>query len=408
MADFKPYKNIKEFYNGSRLVLPAIRDMVLNTVFLGKSKEKGETLLDNVNYPFFDLWKMVINLYRYSFWETNRSELLVVPDMMSCLPPICNIVFPDEYVHYGRSIKLRGQVTRYFEQGFSSTVTINGNDELLNTTYVPEQEVFIGPDSDIQPLMGDIIKSECTPVVVEKNEDTDFVAFRQVPLPEEFHYGAGYFTGEGEYLLKVGENKVRMEQGTGSTQNSDALAGEDSMTLVEEYNNYHKLNVLYKYFLTRLQSQKTEQVRLTYTPRLVPGLPVVLMSKTEKHIIGLITNLRHIVSAEGQAETHLNVEYQYLYDDSTKRPLYLYKERNSEKLNIDDKQGYIWKNYFLLSDDFRDNYIGKELYDKILCDGVEDKDYNLFARDFVNKLKSDKSILGIHNVFKDLTLTRKK
>lgn len=401
MAQFRPYKYIKEFYNADRLVLPALRDQLINSIFLGKSTEATETLLDNQDVGFFDLWKMCINHYRYSFFETIRGELIVVPDMMSCLPPLCNVIFPDEYVHYGRRIQLRGIVTRFFEQGFQ-TVTPNLNpDTSMGEAGVAANEAFVAPTSDIQPLMGDIIKAECTGVEVEAGQDGEdpFIAFRQVPLPEELHYGAQYYTGEGEYLLRAGENSVR--QKTGSALNQDSTQPEE-FDLVEEYNNFHKLNVLYKYFLTRLQSQKTEQVRLTFTPRLIPGLPVLLLSRTGRHIFGLLTAMSHIIDANGVAETHLTIEYQYLFDDSSKRPLYIYKDHDEEPKEKTDQDGYMWKNYFMLSHDFRDKEIGEKMYHDILCDEISETDYNPFAKKLKKNLKKDYSILGIHHIFKTL------
>lgn len=416
---FSPYKYIKEFYNPDRLVLPAIRDQIINTIFRGGAATTAETLMDSQDYPFFDLWRMCINHFRYSFWETIRGELIVVPDMMSCLPPVCNIIFPDEYVHYGRHIKLRGIVTRYFEQGFDSTT------ELASTemgSQLAGYQAFVAPTTDIQPLMGDIIKAECfgeeiaaskskpkekdattPPPSDEDNEDPKFIAFRQIPLPEEFHYGANYYTGEGEALLRAGESMV--EGNAGSSLNEESgYDSTENFNLREEYNNFHKLNVLYKYFLTRMQSQKTENIRLAFTPRLVPGLPCLLLSRTGRHILGLLTAMTHNIGADGNSETVVTVEYQYLYDDSTKRPIYLYRSRDAEVSKIAEKNkdvdGYMWKNYFILSNDFRDKYIGKSMYHDILCDDIPRSEYNVFANEFISKLGKDYSILGINNIYK--------
>lgn len=404
MSSFRPYKYIKEFYNQDRLVLPAIRDQLINTVFLGKGKERGSTLLDNQDVGFFDLWVMCINHFKYSFFETIRGELIVVPDMMSCLPPLCNVIFPDEYTHYGRKISLKGIVTRYFEQGFNTTLGANQNPTDIDSASVVAQEAFVAPTSDIQPMMSDIIKAECTGIEVAKNGDdaeSPFIAFRQVPLPEEFHYGANYYTGEGEQLLRAGENAVRQNHGTTNAE-GDGIGSSETFDLVEEYNNFHKLNILYKYFLTRLQSQKTEQVRLTFTPRLIAGLPVLLLSRTGKHLFGLISSMSHIIDASGTAETMLTVDYQYLVEDSTKRPLYIYRDRNAETKDLIETDGYLWKNYFILSNNFRDKYIGKNMYNDILLDEISDNDYNELAREFIKTTGKDKSILGIHNVFKNL------
>lgn len=406
MSEFRPYKYIKEFYNSDRLVLPAIRDQLINSVFLGKGKERGQTLLDNQDMGFFDLWVMCINHFKYSYYETIRGELIVVPDMMSCLPPLCNVIFPDEYVHYGRKITLKGIVTRYFEQGFNTTLTGgNGNPGDIDSASVVAQEAFVAPTSDIQPMMSDIIKAECTGIEVApaEGDENGFIAFRQVPLPEEFHYGANYYTGTGEQLLRAGENSVRQNSGSTNTEGS-GLGSEETFDLVEEYNNFHKLNILYKYFLTRLQSQKTEQVKLTFTPRLIAGLPVLLLSRTGKHLFGLISNMSHVIDANGAAETMLTVDYQYLTEDSTKRPLYLYRDRDAEVKDLPDPdgEGYLWKNYFILSNNFRDKYIGKNIYNDILLDEISESDYNPLAKDFIKSVGKDKSILGIHNIFKNI------
>jgi len=240
-------------------------------------------------------------------------------------------------------------------------------------------------------------------VAKAEGDETGFIAFRQVPLPEEFHYGANYFTGTGEQLLRAGENSVRQNSGATNTEGS-GLGSDETFDLVEEYNNFHKLNILYKYFLTRLQSQKTEQVKLTFTPRLIAGLPVLLLSRTGKHLFGLISNMSHVIDANGAAETMLTVDYQYLTEDSTKRPLYLYRDRDAEVKNLkdSDSEGYLWKNYFILSNNFRDKYIGKNIYNDILLDEISPTDYNPLAKDFIKSVGKDKSILGIHNVFKNI------
>lgn len=410
---FVPYRYIKEFYNTERLILPAVRDTVLNGIFLGgaKSTEKGDTLLDTVNYPIFDLWSFIISQYRYSFFETTRGELIVVPDMMSCLPPLCNVVFPDEYVHYGRNIDLRGVTTRFFEQGY---MTLTGNDSYQFDNdnmdkQVAAQQAFVGPTSDVEPWMYKVIAGECTPREIPSSTEGDnFEAYTQIPLPEEFHYGANYKTGSGEYLSRMSEEYVRTKLGSnddsgvkvdekGSDPNQDKESME-AINLVEEYNNYHKYNVLYKYFLSRLYSQKTENIRITFTPRLVVGLPILLFSRTGKHLLGLLTNLSHHLNAEGIAETIVTVEYQYNYDDITKRPVYFYRQGEREKLiqegeDSEDESTYVWKNYFMLSAYFRDKYIGEKMYKNILSDGIEKYDYNLYA---LKGLK-DQSILGILN-----------
>lgn len=409
MATFRPYKYIKEFYNPDRLVLPAIRDQLINTIFIGKSDTASETLLDNQDYPFLDLWRMCINHFKYSFFETIRGELIVVPDMMSCLPPMNNIILPDEYVHYGRRVKLRGIVTRYYDMGFDTVGGTSGGEVM--GTIVAGTQAFVAPTTDIQPMMGDIIKAECTGEEIKSSEEDDgFIAFRQVPLPEEFHYGATYYTGDGEALLRAGESLA--VQNSGSSISGDGLESSETFDLREEYDNFHKLNVLYKYFLTRLQSQKTENIRLTFTPRLVAGLPCLLLSRTGKHIFGLITSLSHTVDASGLAETLINVEYQTLYDDASKRPLYLYRDRNAELDELKEagaeQEGYMWKNYFILSNDFRDKYVGEKMYKNILCDDIPETDYNTYAKDFKNKLKSDYSILGVHNVFTSPIETKSK
>jgi hypothetical protein len=270
--------------------------------------------------------------------------------------------------------------------------------------------------------MGDIIKAECfgeeiaaskskpkekdattPPPSDEDNEDPKFIAFRQIPLPEEFHYGANYYTGEGEALLRAGESMV--EGNAGSSLNEESgYDSTENFNLREEYNNFHKLNVLYKYFLTRMQSQKTENIRLAFTPRLVPGLPCLLLSRTGRHILGLLTAMTHNIGADGNSETVVTVEYQYLYDDSTKRPIYLYRSRDAEVSKIAEKNkdvdGYMWKNYFILSNDFRDKYIGKSMYHDILCDDIPRSEYNVFANEFISKLGKDYSILGINNIYK--------
>lgn len=414
---FRPYKYLKEFYNSDRLVMPSCRDQLINTIFLGKSHDATETLLDNTDWAFFDLWTMVIKHYRYSFFESIRGELLVLPDVMSCLPPLCNVVFPTEYVHFGRKIQLRNVVTRFFDQGFQTTAPALGNPADIESISAAN-EAFVAPTSDIQPMMGDIIKAECTGVVVEPidkstdtagklsdnpedNLDEGFIAFRQIPLPEEFHYGATYVTGDGEYLLRAGEQIARQNSGASLNQGS-GLESEETFDLAEEYNNFHKLNVLYKYFLSRLQSQKTEQVKLTFTPRLIAGMSCLLLSKTGRHVFGLITSMSHSIDAEAGAETMLTIEYQYLYDDSSKRPLYIYRDRNAESKELDNSDGQVWKNYFLLSNDFRDRYIGEKMYKDILCDGIESSERNPFAKDFVKKIGKDYSILGIHSVFKNI------
>ena len=418
MADkkdsFVPYKYIKEFYNTERLILPAVRHFILNGIFLGgaESTKKGDTLLDTVNYPIFDLWAFIINQYRYSFFETTRGELIVVPDMMSCLPPLCNVVFPDEYVHYGRNIDLRGITTRFFEQGF---LTLTGNDSYYvdideMDKQVTAQQAFVAPTSDVEPLIFKVIAGECTPKEIPTSEEgVNFEAYTQIPLPEEFHYGATYKTGSGEYLSKMAEDYVRTKYlGTGDdsgTKTSDIGSDpnqdkdtEDHINLVEEYNDYHKLNVLYKYFLSRLYSQKTENIRLTFTPRLVVGLPILLLSRSGKHLLGLLTNLSHNISADGIAETIITVEYQYNYDDITKRPVYFYRQGGRELLkqkskDSEDESTYVWKNYYMLSAYFRDKYIGEKMYNNILCDGIDEHDFNAYAM----KSLKDKSILGILN-----------
>lgn len=401
---FRPYEMIKELYNPERLTLPAIRDQMLNSIFLGKSSEKTETMLDNQNIPFFDLWTFCINHYRYSIYETPRSELIVTPDTMSCVPPMPNIIFPDEYVHYGREMQLRGLVTRYFEQGFYQLPNL-GNEPGLNVQADAAQEAFVAPTSDIAPEIEDVIKGEVTPFDLSKSgeeQDQKFITYRQIPLEEEFHYGANYFTGDGEFLLKMGENIARTNQGSIVSGEASGEDGEASITLSDEYNKFHKVNVLYKYFLSRLQSQKTQQVRITFTPRLIPGMPVLLLSRTGRHIFGLITSMNHIIDAGGVAETHLVIEYQYLYDDATKRPLYFFRDRAKEEQmtkSEDDPDTYVWKNYFMLSNNFRDKNIGKTIYNKILFDGISKTDYNPFSTNW--KGLKDKSILGIHVIFKD-------
>lgn len=398
-----PYERIKEFYNVARNISPANRDMVLNSIFLGKSKNKGETLLDNMNYPFFDLWKYIISHYEQSVYETIRGELIVIPPMQACLPPLCNVIFPNEYIHFGSQIKAAGVITRYFEQGFFTTPGIDSSDNLDERVQVA-QEAYIGPTSDIEPNIKKVIAGECTPKKLDKDTAGDeFYSFTQLPLPEEFHLGANYMTGQGEYLLKMGETIARKN-------NATLGEGESATTLNQEYIDFHKLNVLYKYFLTRLQSQKTEQVKVTFTPRLVPGLPILLLSRTGRHLIGQLTSVNHSISAEGQAVSMLRVEFQFLYDDATKRPLYFYRDRQKEQKLLEGKSDinddmYIWKNHMMLSDNFRDKYIGKELYSTILCDGISDTDYN-FLNNKTKKLQ-DKSILGIHKIFPDLKSSTK-
>ena len=397
---FRPYKYIKELANPERISHPAIRDQMLNSIMLGGSRSEIETLIDNNNMGFFDLWTFCINHYRYSFFETPRSELLVVPDMMSCIPPLCNVVFPDEYVHYGREVKLRGLVTRYFEQGFFTTPSLDAP-EGLNTTADFAQEAYVAPATDVQPTIIDVIKGECTPwEQTLPGSDQKYIKFTQIPLPEELHYGATYMTGQGEYLSRMGEEVAKTN--AGATDRSGATEVE----LEEEYRSFHKLNVMYKYFLTRLQSQKTTQVRLTFTPRLIPGLPVLLLSRTGRHILGLITSMSHTIDANGAAETMLSVEYQYLYDDVTKRPLYLLRSRTNDDAQSDGDP-YVWKNHFMLSDDFRDYKIGKELYTTILCDSIDQKDYNEFALKNTVSLQ-DKSLLGANALFRSSNEQKKK
>lgn len=402
MAEFKPYSYIKEFYNSERLIMPAVRDSILNGLFVGGSQAQGETILDNINTPFFDLWTTIINMYRYSFFETIRGELIVVPEMMSCLPPLCNVVFPDEYLHYGRKIDLRNVTTRYYEQGFMTLAGNDGQDVDFGNYRQDErqlsQEAFFAPTTDIEPLVHKILASECSPKKVPSanSEDGDFEVYSQIPLPEEFHYGANYRTGAGEYLTRISEDYVRRKQdGSADTQ------GEDSPSLIQEYNDYHRLNVLYKYFLTRMQSQKTEQIKLTFTPRLIAGLPILLFSRRGTHLMGLLSTVTHQISADGVAETYITVEFQYMYDDVTKRPIYTYRQETREKdiqqgTDSSEEDTYLWKNYQMLSSYFRDKYIGEKMYSPILCDGIDDLDYN---RSALKNLK-DKSIIGIHNVFK--------
>lgn len=400
---FKPYKYIKELFNTERLILPAVRDTVINGIFLGgaESDVKGETLLDTVNYPLFDLWTYIINQYKYSFFESTRGELLVVPDMMCCLPPLCNVVFPDEYVHYGRNINLRDVTTRFTDQGY---MTLTGNDRInadikKNIDKKEEaQQAFFAPTSDIEPLIHKIIAGECTPKKIPSNVDGDeFEVYSQIPLPEEFHFGANYKTGDGEYLSRMSEDFVRRKMGKDPQDDPDD-DGNESFNLVDEYNNYHKLNVLYKYFLSRLRSQKTENVRLTFTPRLVNGLPILLLSREGRHLFGLLTNLSHNIQADGVAETIVTIEYQFNYDDITSRPIYFYRQQDREELiqeseNSDDESTYVWKNYMMLSGYFRDKFIGSKMYKSILCDDINSADYNSSAW----KDLKDKSILGVLN-----------
>lgn len=411
--EFIPYAYIKEFYNTERLILPAVRNNIINGVFLGgaNSTEKGDTLLDTVNYPIFDLWAFIINQYKYSFFETTRSELIVVPDMMSCLPPLCNVVFPDEYVHYGRNIDLRGITTRFFDQGY---MTLSGNDAVIGSDInnldkqETAQQAFVAPTSDVEPWIYEVIAGECTPKEVPSSVEGDnFEVYSQIPLPEEFHYGANYKTGSGEYLSRMAEDWTRTKLGNntddsgvstkGTDTNQDAES-EESINLIKEYDDYHKLNVLYKYFLSRLYSQKTENIRLTFTPRLVAGLPILLLSRTGRHLLGLLTNLSHHISAEGISETIITVEYQYNYDDITKRPVYFYRQGDREKLiqqneDSSDESTYVWKNYYMLSAYFRDQHIGGKMYKSILCDDINQNDYSPYA---LKGLKNQ-SILGILN-----------
>src|SRR5690606_4847973 len=307
-----------------------------------------------------------------SVFETQRGELIVVPDIMSCLPPLCNIIFPDQYLHYGRSVKLRNIPTRYISQGFVTQPGLTSSDG-LDSQIALSSEAFVAPTSDIVPEITDTIKGECT----GRKVDDEFSVFSQIPLDEEFHYGSTTMTDSGEYLFKAGESAVRS-----GSNNATPNDGESSLNLAEEYNNYHKLNVLYRYFLSRLQSQKTENIEMIFNPNIIPGFPILLLSRSGRHIFGLLSAMEHSISAEGFAKTYITVEYQYLYDDVSKRPLYLYRDRNKEQnlfKNDDSEDQYVWKNYFMLSDYFRDKFIGSKMYKTILTDGINKEDYSYDA-----------------------------
>lgn len=200
--------------------------------------------------------------------KLQMNEVWFIPKLYRSPPPRCNVIFPHQYDGYTNTYDFKALPTR-------GIVRVTGEGRL-----------------------------------------TDVTGANALTLPDEVREGLGankYFSSpeerfRGIHMSQFGTNKPEAVEDIGK----DYVKG--YMTLAYEDSKYDGVAM---------------EVKLTsFNPKLVPGLPVLLLSEDEDHIIGELAGVSFQFSAEGASSTSIQISRAYPYNaPAAEAPMTLWYEQ---------------------------------------------------------------------------------
>ena len=217
-------------------------------------------------------------LHQSTTGATIPVEMLLLPELDFAPPPWCNVIYPDQYIHFSFDEDFMAAPTRsFFFEG-----AIVGKDTTYTTYSAPykniDGETIFGGKTVIQYDSKETGKPKIT------NSQTSQVLFR-----EEMLKGAVF---SQQYI-----------------QGRDTIFGPGTEeTVVAEFRQDLAKITNYRHFKNRAASRSIPNVSMRFNPYLVAGLPALLLYRYGP-FLGTVGTYTHTISGKGHARTSCQLHH---------------------------------------------------------------------------------------------------
>lgn len=227
--------------------------------------------------------------------DTPRSRLhtdIFLPDLWFCAAPLCNVVFPDEIGSLNTNRPRMSVVTR-LELETHDAIKDDGSGSFLNTRdvfYAPQLQTALAPNGTVisnltaAGLQTAALGQDKTPVIYAHEKFSGII-----PRQEFF----------GDYSIGAQVDDIAAESGV---TKDDAYA-----TLASAIAAWH--------LIKQRVEPWTMNIEMKFTPRLVPGFPIVVLRKGKDDSTGLplaylgqIRGITHSIDASS-ASTQVQITH---------------------------------------------------------------------------------------------------
>jgi hypothetical protein len=216
------------------------------------------------------------------------------PDVWFVPPPVCNIIFPEEYVSFSYNRQMMREVTRLELTTFNAIY----EDAIVNQYYFAP--IFEGVESLSAGGIGSAAKA-----IIYPHEKFSGVIPKMERISEVSFY-AKLTDAQGRAPLS---KELPKEGFTGSRE-----IGEDAQPIVNLIERFASQVAAYNFLTARYQS-RSASLTGRFMPRVVCGWPALIVNRPEEgpidplHFLGMVSNVNHSLSSQGGGTTSISLSH---------------------------------------------------------------------------------------------------
>jgi len=225
------------------------------------------------------------------------------PDIWFASPPICNVIFPEEYVSFTFNRQMMRETTRLQLTTFHFLM----EDAILNQYYFAPQ--LYGEDNLAEGGIGSASKA-----LIYAHEKFSGIIPKMERISEVSFYANSAPGGRSAFTQTLGG-------GDGTTTSSSSTSEGGQVLDRAKISDSEPLNLIERYaaqvaaynFLRERYSARSASLTGRFLPRLVAGFPMLIVNRVGArgevtHFLGMVNSLNHTVS-QGGGNTSVSVSH---------------------------------------------------------------------------------------------------